>query len=580
MLVVVSVALSPIATFSALQGLERARSDVTSIHERLTKSARSAASGEESVLASAEQVTRALSNLPAVRDGSPACDSELSEALFGVTNFSNLARLNKKGVVVCSAVATAKGVSSARQPIFQQVRRSSKFLVSGEIESAILSRPVIAGMLPLFNSSGTFDGALVIVLDVKRLELLVRSRDLANGAVLFIYDANGHILAASNSLIATALIAHSAASARAGNLRETTDSRGESWTFAIAPLRGGAITVAFAMPQAALFDSTYLNVGADFLMPIMMISFAWLGVWFAAERVVTRWILYLRRLSAVYRRGRYGIRPQLDGAPSEFRSLGEGMAEMALSIQDRDRRLHDALEQKSILIREIHHRVKNNLQIVMSLLSLQAGQLRDTSAREALTQAQIRINALALVHRILHDAEELATIDLKQLLHELSLQIAEGMGHENASVRIQENVDSRRVSGDVAVPVALFVAEALTNIFKYAFAPGTDGLIVMSLLPEATGKLHLSIADNGAGFDASVASSGLGCRLINTFGIQMGGVSKICSEKGKGTRVELVFDDPDCRQVASEAIGINVSRPLAPNASSGANVIKMELFAV
>ncbi len=282
-------------------------------------------------------------------------------------------------------------------------------------------------------------------------------------------------------------------------------------------------------------------------MPIMMISFAWLGVWFAAERVVTRWILYLRRLSAVYRRGRYGIRPQLDGAPSEFRSLGEGMAEMALSIQDRDRRLHDALEQKSILIREIHHRVKNNLQIVMSLLSLQAGQLRDTSAREALTQAQIRINALALVHRILHDAEELATIDLKQLLHELSLQIAEGMGHENASVRIQENVASRRVSGDVAVPVALFVAEALTNIFKYAFAPGTDGLIVMSLLPEATGKLHLSIADNGAGFDASLASSGLGCRLINTFGIQMGGVSKICSEKGKGTRVELVFDDPDCR---------------------------------
>ena len=547
MLVVVSVALSPIAIFSALQGLERARSDVTSIHERLIKSARSAASDEESVLTSAEQVTRALSNLSAVRDVGPACDSELGEALFGVTNFSNLARLDKKGVVVCSAVPTAKGVSSAQQPIFQQVRRSSKFLVSGEIESAVLSRPVIAGMLPLFNSSGTFDGALVIVLDVKRLEPLVRSRDLADGAVLFIYDANGHILAASDPVIANALVAHSAASARAGILREATDSRGESWTFAAAPLRGGAMTVAFAMPQAVLFGSTYFNVGADLLMPIMMISFAWLGVWFAAERVVTRWILYLRRFSAVYRRGRYGIRPQLDGAPSEFRSLGEGMAAMASSIQDRDRRLHDALEQKSILIREIHHRVKNNLQIVMSLLSLQAGQLRDTSAREALTQAQIRINALALVHRILHDAEELATVDLKQLLHELSLQIAEGMGHENDSVRIQENVVSRRVSGDVAVPVALFVAEALTNIFKYAFAPGTDGLIVMSLLPEATGKLRLSIVDDGAGFDTSVASSGLGCRLINTFGIQMGGISKVCSDKGKGTRVELVFDDPDCR---------------------------------
>ena len=176
-------------------------------------------------------------------------------------------------------------------------------------------------MLPLFNSSGTFDGALVIVLDVKRLELLVRSRDLANGAVLFIYDANGHILAASNSLIATALIAHSAASARAGNLRETTEFARRKLDVAIAPLRGGAITVAFAMPQAALFDSTYLNVGADFLMPIMMISFAWLGVWFAAERVVTRWILYLRRLSAVYRRGAYGIRPSLTARRVSFGRL-------------------------------------------------------------------------------------------------------------------------------------------------------------------------------------------------------------------------------------------------------------------
>src|SRR6185312_16232706 len=96
-------------------------------------------------------------------------------------------------------------------------------------------------------------------------------------------------------------------------------------------------------------------------------------------------------------------------------------SDMAESIQDRDRRLRDAVEQKSILISEIHHRVKNNLQVVMSLLSLQAGQIREASAREALLQAQVRISALALVHRILHEIEYQSTVDVgrvKNAMHQ------------------------------------------------------------------------------------------------------------------------------------------------------------------
>ncbi len=96
----------------------------------------------------------------------------------------------------------------------------------------------------------------------------------------------------------------------------------------------------------------------------------------------------------------------LDGAPTEFRLLGEGMSEMAAAIQERDRNLREAIAQKTMLVREVHHRVKNNLQIVMSLLSLQAGRVRDPAATEALRQARARINALALVHRILYEIED------------------------------------------------------------------------------------------------------------------------------------------------------------------------------
>src|SRR3954468_21156183 len=101
---------------------------------------------------------------------------------------------------------------------------------------------------------------------------------------------------------------------------------------------------------------------------------------------------------------------------------------MAEGIQDPDRRLREAADVKTTLIKEIHHRVKNNLQIVMSLLSIQAKQAKDKVSRDALMQAQTRINALALVHRILNELEDQSTLDLKQLLEELAHQIAGAMG--------------------------------------------------------------------------------------------------------------------------------------------------------
>jgi two-component sensor histidine kinase len=219
------------------------------------------------------------------------------------------------------------------------------------------------------------------------------------------------------------------------------------------------------------------------------------------------------------------------------------MSEMAGGIQDRDRRLRESVNLKTTLIREIHHRVKNNLQIVMSLLSIQANQVKDDHAREALMQAQMRINALALVHRILNELEDQSTLDLKQLLDELSRQIAEGMG-DTEHVRVEVDVPHRVVASGIAVALALFTVEALTNIFKHAFPRQTRGVIRVALQPGGEGKLKLSIADDGIGFSMDDTGKSVGSRLIRTFGAQLGGVASVRSEEGRGTVVELVFPDP------------------------------------
>ena len=114
-------------------------------------------------------------------------------------------------------------------------------------------------------------------------------------------------------------------------------------------------------------------------------------------------------------------------------------------------------------------------------------------------QAQTRINALALVHRILNELEDQSTLELKQLLDELSRQIAEGI-EQRQECRVDVDVPRMVVSGNVAVAMALFTVEALTNIFKHAFPRQAQGVIRVKLGPDAEGRLKLSIADNGIGF--------------------------------------------------------------------------------
>ena len=173
------------------------------------------------------------------------------------------------------------------------------------------------------------------------------------------------------------------------------------------------------MPSAHLFRFTYVHVTVDLLLPVLMVVLASLAIWTATDRLAVRWIVLLQRMAAAYRGGHYAIRPAaLKDAPREFRTLGDTLAGMAQAVQERDRVLRDAVDQKALLIKEIHHRVKNNLQIVMSLLSLQSSRLKDEAAREAINHAKIRVNALALVHRMIYEVDRDGIVDLKPLLGE------------------------------------------------------------------------------------------------------------------------------------------------------------------
>ncbi len=543
--VILTLALIPVILVSIFQGVSRARLDIANVHDSLMQSARTVAAGHQNLLAAADQVLRAVGSLSEVRSMSGNCDGVLADTLIGVRYFSNLTRIDENGRVVCSAMALARGENVADYEVFQAARKSADMTVSNALTSRITGQPVIGGMLALHKPDGSFDGTVAITLDVHWIDYMMRSSTLPQGAVVAVFDRTGKVLATNNKDVAAAIARADPKTGAPQEIASAVDSRGITWRYGNSALMGNAIFVAFAMGESQLFGPTYLHVGLDFALPILMIGFAWVAIWLATDRQVTQWISYLRRIAHAYRSGHYVIRPDLAEAPVEFKLLGDAMSEMAEGIQDRDRRLREAVNMKTTLIKEIHHRVKNNLQIVMSLLSIQANQVQDMAAREALLQAQTRINALALVHRILNELEDQSTLDIRDLLDQLAHQIAGGMSNDQVTVEV--DVPSRVVTGSVAVALALFTVEVLTNIFKHAFPEGREGVIRVTMEPLDDGKLKLAIADNGLGFAMEGSKKSVGSRLIKTFGLQLGGVSSVHSEPGRGTVVDLVFPDPDLK---------------------------------
>jgi two-component sensor histidine kinase len=541
----VTFALLPMAVWSFVQGMQGAARDSENVRELLSATARAASTPEQNVLASADQVARAVANLPDVRNATTSCSQQLSAAERGLMFFTNISRRDASGKILCAAQSRSIGLSAPDPRAWARLKTRNAFIVDGEIISRVSNQPVIIGLLPLHTPSGAFEGAIGITIDVQWLDHMIRSSALPADSIVALFDRSGTIMGSNRPDTAAAIFRMGRGTdAGASALSKGQDSAGHTWIFATHPLLGDNVFVGFAMRQSSLLGPTYIHLSTDFVLPFLLITLSWLVIWIVTERQLTRWIIYLRRISDTYRAGHYTLKPSLKDAPSEFRMLGSALSEMAAAIQDRDRSLRDALAQKTVLIKEIHHRVKNNLQIVMSLLSLQAGRLSDPTAQAVLTQARMRINALALVHRILYEIEDRQSVDIKQLLEQLAEQTNDGFGGGRRDIRVSVKASSLNVTGDVAVPIALFAVEALTNAYKHAFPPGRGGTIRVIFARRSDGAYRLAVEDDGVGFDTEAAETSIGRRLIRTFGHQLGGETSLHSSREYGTVAEMNFPAP------------------------------------
>jgi two-component sensor histidine kinase len=197
-------------------------------------------------------------------------------------------------------------------------------------------------------------------------------------------------------------------------------------------------------------------------------------------------------------------------------------------------------QQNELLLKEIHHRIKNNLQTISSLLSLQSAHIEDPKIQGAVEQSQNRVRSIALIHQKLYQSENLAVVEMKGYLQVLGETIADTFGMDMGNVEIEYPNQPIELDIDTAIPIGLIANELLTNAFKYAFPDHRKGNIKVSL-EQIGNTIKFLVKDNGIGLkeQTGLSKPGFGSQLIQLLVLQIEGKMKTHHQEGWITEIEF-----------------------------------------
>ncbi len=196
--------------------------------------------------------------------------------------------------------------------------------------------------------------------------------------------------------------------------------------------------------------------------------------------------------------------------------------------------LQQSLEEKETLLKEIHHRVKNNMQVISSLLNLQSENIKDPGTLAKFRESQHRVKTISLVHEKLYQSDDIERVDFKEYLYSLSTYLFQSLGVNPGRITLHMHIDDLQVKIDSIIPCGLIINELMTNSLKHAFDETQQGKISIKGKKKAKGYV-LTYHDNGCGLPIHInpqECETLGMQLITTLVAQLGGTLDICREQG------------------------------------------------
>lgn len=536
--IALSVALLPVLILGVMQSVFAFRAEADSRRQSLELAA-----GRSAAIARARiEAAGVLLQTLGPRSVGLECAQRLADVRARLPGYANLIRFDARGRVACAAATTPYDPQRGARSWFRSLREGETLVVAAEPGAAYASEPSVLAAVRA-GPPEEFEGAMAAVLTLADLKVETANRFLPGGAEVALADSSGRVFAATDPAAFSAPPNgwRAVAAERGAALWSARDGQRRDRTYSAAPLVDDSVFVILSAPSPRLL-SWAINPVSRLMLPLLGFVLGLGAVWFAAERGVIRWIVYLQRVAAIYARGRFTVRPlQAERAPPEIRELAATLDAMAGAIVARDASLMDSLAEKDALMREIHHRVKNNLQIITSLLNMQQRALADPAAKAAMNDTRQRITALAQIYRALYQGPDLKRVDLRPFLEELTAQLLANDMAASGLVRTEVHADPLVIDPDRLAPIALFAVEAITNAQKHAFGQ-TGGTLRVSFSVRGE-EAELSISDDGPGAPDNLGG-GVGRTLMTAFARQLRGKVAFESQAPRGLTVRLIFPTP------------------------------------
>ncbi len=231
-----------------------------------------------------------------------------------------------------------------------------------------------------------------------------------------------------------------------------------------------------------------------------------------------------------------------EGLLAQLRTLN---TELEGRVQVRTAELSATLKEREVLLQEVHHRVKNNLQVISSLINMQIRQLGEGASRDALEECQTRVQAIALIHEKLYQSQDYARVPFSDYAKSLAANVFHATGVSQSTVSLQLAVEAVALPVDKAIPCGLILNELITNALKHGFPGGRTGTIRVEIA-RVPGGLRLVVSDDGVGLPPGLdvrTSPTLGLQLVRMLAKQVAGDVEVGADQGTSFRLAIPIED-------------------------------------
>lgn len=546
-LLFLSLALLPIGLIAVMQTRQIADQSQQTAELSLIAVTEQAAAIERTALQEAVGAGRVLSAVvKLVRDDPQRCSNFLRSYKAESSNYRLVGFVQADGMMNCSS--TGGTFNLADSAVFQEAVERKARTVNALAQGKVSRKPVVVVTEPVFEGDEVI-GFVFISIGREALEGSELSPQSIAPLSLITFNYNGKII--TSELESEAAVGELPASYA---LKQLTGSERQVFTaqntigiervYVVTPMLQDTVFTMSVWPRDTPLLETDFSSRISTLLPIVMWVASLVVAFWALNRLAIAHIRKLGRQMRHFALNRTLPRKPLgDHVPVEIVAMEESFLGMAKSILQDEARLEDSLREKNILLKEVHHRVKNNLQLISSIMNMQIRQAPTDANRRVLQRLQDRILSLATVHKSMYHDNEMTRVDAGLLLREIvASSLAVGMA-PNSGIDVVEDYDSVQIGPDDAAPISLLVSEAVTNALKYVPHNSGQAAHISVSLKNTDAELAVLRIENTAGGVATEGGTGLGSKLIQAFARQLNGTLEIGEKEGLYV-LELTFPVP------------------------------------